>query len=107
MNVYDLYAIKNMELESARAAIEEALAIKFNARESMYRCGLYYKYGDLQNENFILQMNYDSLHHEWTEEGHQDMSLLFYVSNTSRPDQIGIMLSRHLNEISLLRRKQL
>ena len=56
----DLYGFHDSELEQVRIAIEKALGIKFQSRESLYRGGDYYYYEyppQPGHGNLILQSN--------------------------------------------------
>ena len=61
MAIYDLYGFLSQDIEAAKKILETALNIQFEARDSDYQGGLYYKYGKAGNENFILKQNIDKL----------------------------------------------
>jgi len=84
MTTYLLFGIEGDDLEAARARIEHALRIKMDLHESGYRCGEYYRLGDVGREHFILQKNFDEIEEDWTEPGCKNYGLLFYANETSR-----------------------
>jgi len=85
MKTYLLFGIDGDDLHGARSRIERALGIRMELHESGYRCGEYYRLGDVGAEHFILQKNLDDVEGEWTEPGCMDSGLLLYVNETDRP----------------------
>jgi hypothetical protein len=105
MKTYELYGIKQGDLESARIAIEKILGIRLIGHESSYHGGNYYRLGDLGNEHFILQWNFDPMENEWTEEKYKEMPILFYINETDRPEELeNLMKDQGFN---LLRKERL
>jgi hypothetical protein len=88
MSTYLLFGIEGGDLHRARDRLERALGIKMDLHESGYRCGEYYRLGDVGDEHFILQRNFDDLEHEWTEPACREYGLLFYANETDRADFI-------------------
>lgn len=107
MKTYDLYGFKDAHLEVAQAAVEQALTIKFNPHESLYLGGEYYRFGNVGEEEFILQKNFNSFEQEWTEAEFQEMSVLLYVNATKRSEEIESKLTSSIGGISLLKRESL
>jgi len=103
MKTYDLYGYKYDDIISARNLIEKIIGIRLEEHESSYRCGLYFRYGDIGTEHFILQRNFDPLENEWTDSEHQSYPLLLYVNETTRSKELekvltsieGIVLLKH------------
>lgn len=90
---YDLYGIQADDIHEARARVESALGIRMAPHESSYRGGEYFRLGNVGNENFILQRNYDNGEAEWTEPTHTKYSILLYVSETNRGREITVAMA--------------
>lgn len=105
MKSYDLYGLKSPDLETVRATIEQALAIKFNLHESLYLGGAYYRFGNVGEEEFILQKNFNSFEQEWTEAEFQEVGILLYINATIRSDEIERKLTSNVTGILLLKRE--
>lgn len=93
MKTYLLLGIEGDDLGKARSQIERSLGIKMELHESGYRCGEYYRLGDVGHEHFILQRNFDEVEGEWTEPGCKECGLLFYANETDRAALICAALS--------------
>lgn len=107
MKSYDLYGFQELDIESARRAVEKALGIVLNAHESSYQGGDYYRLKRADEEEFILKNNYDSFEQEWFEEDFQERAVLLYVDATEHADEIKKKLVDSIKDISLLRRENL
>lgn len=105
MRIYDLYGFEHDNLEVARIAIEQALGINFNAHESMYMGGEYYRWDASGKEVFVLTKNYNSFEEELNERDFPKIGVLFYVSNTQRSQKLEKLLKAQVKKISLLRRE--
>ena len=107
--VYDLYGLRDHDLEAARAFVEHALDIELVPHESLFHCGDYYRLGNIGEEHFILQRNFDSFEGEWTEADCKEMGVLLYVNQAQRPERIEESLAEADKKgyISLLRREQI
>ncbi|WP_394847656.1 hypothetical protein LZC95_09355 [Pendulispora brunnea] len=101
MTTYDVYGVKLSTLEAAREAIELALGIKFVAHESMFLGGDYYRLGDVGEECFILQQNYNEFEGEWTDSAYKEYAYLLYVNETERAHELEKLL---MSVACLLRR---
>ncbi len=88
MAYYDLYEIQAKTLEEARETVEKALEIVFSVHESSYHGGKYYRLNDIDQENFILQNNYDPFENEWFEDEFKEAKSLLYVNKTDRKEEI-------------------
>jgi len=97
-----LYGIKSSNLDEAVKIIEEKLNITFSIHESSYRCGEYYLYKIENEEEIIIQKNYDTHMHEWSEEDFPDYPYLLYISIKSNFKEIKDNLSK-VDETFLLR----
>jgi hypothetical protein len=86
VKTYLLFGIEGDELQAARVRLERALGIKMDLHESGYRCGEYYRLGDVGGEHFILQKNFDDVEEEWTEPACRECGLLFYANETDRAE---------------------
>lgn len=84
MKTYLLFGIEGDDLHGALGVVESALGIKMELHESGYRCGEYYRLGDVGDEHFILQKNFDDVEDEWTEPACRECGLLFYANETDR-----------------------
>ena len=104
--VYELYGTAIASLERARSVVEEAVQIRLEPHESGYRCGNYYRFGDVGDEHFILQLNFDEIDGEWTEPEHTEYPLILYVNESERSDQIAEQLGNQ-SLFKLLRRQEL
>jgi hypothetical protein len=105
MNTYDVYGFLTDDLETVRASVESALGVVFAAHESSYRGGDYYRFGEVGNEELILQYNLSTVDGEWAEEGFREFPTLLYVDNTSRAEEIEKFLTAKNMGASLLRRQ--
>lgn len=85
---YILFGFPGEDIHEACRAVETALNVRMTLHESGYRCGEYFRLGDVGTEHFILQKNFDDLEGEWTEPAFQDYGLLFYVNETERGPEI-------------------
>ena len=104
--IYDLYGFSNSELGAVRILVERILEIKFEAHESSYHGGMYYRMGKTGEENFMLKKNYDPYEEEWAEEDFADIKVLLYVNRTHRAEQFERALTKYLGG-KLLRREEL
>jgi hypothetical protein len=88
VKAYLLFGIASGDLHDARCALECALGIKMHLHESGYRCGEYYRLGDVGGAHFILQKNFDGVEGEWMEPAFREFGLLFYANEIDRPEFI-------------------
>lgn len=93
MSRYDLYGIRAENIDTARAMVEAALGVQMVPHEGSYRGGEYYRLGNVNEENYILQMNYNNNEAEWAESTYAEYSILLYVSKTDRGREIAVALS--------------
>lgn len=106
--VFDLYGFTTADLEEARAIVEDVIAVKLTAHDSSYHCGVYYRSHevDIDDENFILQKNYDDFEGEWTEEDHAHFPVLLFVNDTKRSSEIGDRFGRE-SSVTFLRHQEI
>lgn len=88
MNTYLLFGLKATTSTVHALDLSTPLAINMDLHESGYRCGEYYRLGDVGDEHFILQRNFDDVEGEWTEPARQEGGLLFYANETDRAEFI-------------------
>jgi len=100
MKAYLLFGILGDDLHGVRSLVERALEIQMTLHESGYRCGEYYRLGDVGVEHFILQRNYDEVEGEWTEPMFTEYGLLLYVNETDRAAYISAILAPHARLLS-------
>jgi hypothetical protein len=106
MTTYDIYGLSTKDLKLASMMIEKSLDIKFRVRESLYRGGEYYQLGLNEEENFILQLNFNPLEQEWTEEEFKEMGSILYVNNTNRSEELRKYLNETYLDIQLLQQRK-
>jgi len=100
-----LYGFRDADLDEQRRVLEEALTVQFEARESLYRGGAYYRYRIAGEADLVLQCNYDALDDEPAEEDHPEMKIILYVDGD--PDCVGGFeseISERVSSAEMLRR---
>lgn len=93
MKTYMLFGIRGTDLPAARGVIEGLLGIQLRPHESGYHCGDYFRSGDVGEEHWILQKNFDDSDGEWTEPSFPEYGLLLYVNEASRASEIEAALA--------------
>lgn len=84
---YDLYGFVESRLESVKAAVESALAVTLEMRDSSY-LGVYFRC-DLRNGGeLILQTNRDEASDEWAEDAFQKYPTLLYATTGAENDLV-------------------
>jgi len=75
------------------------------AHESSYHCGEYFRSSSVNtdDENFILQKNYDDWFKEWTEEEYSQYPFLLYADNTLRAKEIANFFD-YTSEVTLIKK---
>ncbi|WP_058910602.1 hypothetical protein [Entomohabitans teleogrylli] len=107
MSFYDLYGFHNVSLEQARLFFEKVLNINFEAHESLYQGGDYYRHGEKGGENFLLRKNIDPFDdNEPVEPNFLEYNILLYVNNTHRSLELQSML-HNLEQCRLLKSEEL
>lgn len=100
MKTYLLFGIDGTDLRAARSSVERALGIQLVLHESEYRCGDYYRCGDVGSEHFILQRNFDQAEGEWTKPRCKEFGLLLYANKTDRGEAVCAALSAFAKLVS-------
>ncbi len=106
LKTYDLYSLAS-DLENARAAVENALNTRFEAHESLYMGGDYYRLDLKGAESFELRKNLDPLDGEPAELDFPEVITLLYVHGTERAEELERILTTRIPGVRLLRRKTL
>jgi hypothetical protein len=106
MKTYDLYGFDHDDLEAARVAVEQALGVQLAPHESLHR-GDYYRLDTVGEENFVLQRNFDPFYEELYKSEFPEISILFYVNGTERPEELERILTARIPNLRLLRRETL
>src|SRR5689334_9882308 len=82
----DLYGFCDTNLEQVREAIEEALDVKFQARESAFWGEYYYEYPSNPKHGILhLQANSYPLDDEPAEREFPEFQIILYAENTPSP----------------------
>jgi len=85
---YDLYGFAKTRLESVRVAVEAALNVAFERRDSSYRGGEYFRCASTNGGEFILQTNHDDSSGDWAEDAFQQHSTLLYATTGTENDAV-------------------
>ena len=98
----NLFGVNSSNLEKAASILEKKLEVVFTLHESSFRGGDYYRYDNKNEDEIILQKNYDFVTQEWSEEEFSDYPFLLYISSRSNFNEtISILDAEH--NITLLR----
>lgn len=85
-----IYGFRTNQLLELAQLLEQALEMKFEERDSLYK-GVYYRF-ETDDEEFSLQSNRDPVskpdEDQWIEERYKDFPVLLYVDCTQRSDEI-------------------
>ncbi|WP_053199657.1 hypothetical protein [Herbaspirillum hiltneri] len=105
--MYDLYGILSVDLEEAKASLEAAFDIDFQARESAYQGGEYFIFGKRTEENFVLKRNVDPIDKEPVEMKFPEYPILLYVNDTPRSLDLQKRINQKASKFILLRSQNL
>ena len=105
MPTYDLYGCR-LSLIETKNQLETSLAIHFEARESTYQGGKYFRAGNRVAEHFEIKENLDSYDGEPLEQEFPGYPILLYVNRTLRPLELEKLITK-MPDFFLLRRKNL
>lgn len=83
---YMLFGSKSLSLEDERDRLELLLGVNFEARESVYRGGSYFRANGSASESLLLRHNFDILDKEVYEPAFSDRTILLLVNETARSD---------------------
>lgn len=103
MKHFELYGYPTGSLDAIKNLLESALDIKFQERESYYRCGKYFRYDYPTQGRLLLQRNHDEIEDEWTEEAHHNIDLLLYAEDIPPQLELEGILSQYIPEMTKLR----
>lgn len=86
---YDLYGFSSSNINHVAAILSHALSIEWALHESTFK-GEYYRFGMPNEEEFILQYNFDERENEkeWNEPEFKQYSIILYVNDTRRSEEI-------------------
>ena len=84
---YDLYGFPEGCLDSVREAVESALGVMFELRDSSY-VGVYFRCETAIGDELILQKNQDESSDDFTEDAFQQFPTLLYTIVSTEPDAI-------------------
>lgn len=106
-STYDLYGSK-LSLDDAKDYLENALKLKFEARESLYHGGAYFRTINEAGEHFDLKRNVDPLDGDPFESNFPSYSVLLYVNTASgRSLEVQSALNAESGQFILLKRETL
>jgi hypothetical protein len=83
----DVYGYTGPDLASARASVQEVLAIDLEEHESLYRGGIYFLH-EAKDGEIIVQTNCDLIDGEPTETDFSNFGIILYVTLRGS-DEIG------------------
>jgi hypothetical protein len=107
MAIYDLYGFLSIDIDEAKNLLEAAINIKFEARESSYQGGNYFRSGKTSHEHFVLKRNIDPYDDEPAEMSFPEYPTLFYVNDTLRSDDLQEKMARRAESFVLLRHEDI
>ncbi len=82
------------------------LTLQFEARESAYQNGEYFRSGNRSGENFVLKKNTDPFDGDPVEMKFPEFPTLLYINATSRWEDLKKILQHESSEFSLLRHEE-
>jgi len=107
MAIYDLYGFLSTDIDEAKNILEAALDIKFEAHDSSYQGGDYFRIGKTTDEHFVLKRNVDPYDDEPAEMSFPEHPILFYVNDTSRSADLQGRMAQKAENFVLLRHEDL
>ena len=107
MAVYDLYGFLSADINEVKNFLEDALSLKFDAHESSYQGGDYFRWGENASEHFILKNNVDPFDGEPAEMAFAEYPILFYVNDTLRSADLHEQMLPKIENFILLRHEEL
>lgn len=102
MTTYILYGSKVSPVE-AKGVLEELLTLQFEARESDYQNGEYFRAGNKTAEHFELKKNADPFDGDPVEMKFPEFPTLLYINATSRSEELKEILEHARGDFALLR----
>ena len=107
MAIYDLYGFPSADIVEAKCLLEQALDIKFEAHDSDYQGGEYFRNGKTTDENFVLKRNIDPYDSEPAELSFPKHPILFYINDISRSLDLQGQIVQKADNFVLLRHENL
>jgi len=102
MTTFILYGCK-ASLAEAKGILEELLSLQFEARESTYQCGEYFRVGNRAGEHFEIKKNADPFDDDPAEMNFPEFPTLLYINATSRSDELREIMEHARGGFALLR----
>lgn len=102
MATFILYGSK-LSLVEAKTILEKLLSVQFQARESDYQGGGYFRFGDRARENFDLKKNMDPFDGSPVEARFSNFPTLLYINATSRGKGLKEIMEHTCGNFILLR----
>ena len=106
MATYILYGSKVFPAE-AKGILEELLSLQFEARESDYQNGEYFRVGNKAGEHFELKKNADLFDGDPVEMKFAEFPTLLYINATLRSEELKKILEHARSDFVLLRHEDL
>lgn len=107
MAIYDLYGFLSTDIDEAKNFLESALNITFEAHDSSYQGGDYFRSGDVTDEHFVLKRNIDPYDNEPAEMTCSEYPILFYVNDTFRSVDLRGRIDQKIGKVFLLRHENI
>ncbi|MGF6805646.1 hypothetical protein OKW30_000772 [Paraburkholderia sp. Clong3] len=107
MTIYDLYGSLSADIDEAKALLEAAIGIQFEAHDSSYQGGGYLRSGKVTGEHFVLKRNLDPFDDEPAELSFPDHAILLYVNDTLRSADLRNSITLMAGSFALLRHEEL
>ena len=107
MAIYDLYGFSSSDINEAKNLLEGALDIKFEAHDSSYQGGDYFRSMEITDEHFVLKRNIDPYDNEPVEMLFPGYPILFYVNDTSRSADLQGQMAQKAKSFDLLRHEDI
>ncbi|MCA0212764.1 MAG: hypothetical protein LCH79_06265 [Proteobacteria bacterium] len=102
MATYILYGSKASPTK-AKKILEELLTLQFEARESDYQNGEYFRAGNRTGEHFELKKNEDPFDGDPVEMKFPEFPTLLYINATSRSEELTKIVGHARGGFTLLR----
>ena len=107
MAIYDLYGCTSDDICGARELLEAVLSVKFDIRESEYKGGEYFQWGQTNGEHFVLKRNVDPVDGEPAEMSFPAYKTLFYLNDTLHSKELQEKFQQEANIFVRLRHEDL
>ncbi|MDY7574616.1 hypothetical protein [Actimicrobium sp. CCI2.3] len=107
MAIYELYGFLSNDIDEAKNSLESAFNIKFEAHDSSYHEGDYFRSGKSINEHFILKRNVDPYDNEPVEISYSEYPILLYINDTLRSVDLKRKIDQKVSGFILLRHEKM